>query len=161
MKANFIHFLILISIFLIVFGDDKDDVVVLKNRAWEGYQTNIGAHYYAYSPYTTEYSIVTSFIKLPNKINTNGGNRKAYISLGVLGLHGSIELGIVNSGKGWCPYSYDPNKKGLQEYKGYFGPSGTEIVGIQLEVKSNRVVIFSFNFSKIIVRSYKFMSVQN
>ena len=76
MKANLIHFLILISIFLIVFGDDKDDVVVLKNRAWEGYQTNIGAHYYAYSPYTTEYSIVTTFIKLLNKINTNGGNLK-------------------------------------------------------------------------------------
>lgn len=148
MKANFIHFLILISIFLIVFGDDKDDVVVLKNRAWEGYQTNIGAHYYAYSPYTTEYSIVTSFIKLPNKINTNGGNRKAYISLGVLGLHGSIELGIVNSGKGWCPYSYDPNKKNFQEYKGYFAPSGTEIVGIQLEVTTNRVVIFSLTFRK-------------
>lgn len=134
MKANLIYFLILISIFLIVFGDDKDDVLVLKKRAWEGYQTNIGAHYYTYSPYTTEYSIVINLIKLSNKIITNGGNRKAYISLGVLGLHGVIELGITNSGKGWCPYSYDPNKKDFQEYKGYFALSGTEIIGIQIEV---------------------------
>ena len=149
MKANLISFLIVLSTFLFVATDIGDnDAVALKNRVWEGYQTNIGAHYYAYSPYSTEYSIVTTFVKLPNRININGGKRKAYISLGVAGLNGPIELGIVYSGKGWCPFYYDANLKKYQDYTNNCAPYGTEIIGIQIKVTSRRFVIFSLTFRR-------------
>ena len=38
-------YFILIS--FIITEDVIDDVEVIKNRAWEGYETKVGAHYYA------------------------------------------------------------------------------------------------------------------
>ena len=137
-------YFILIS--FIITEDVIDDVEVIKNRAWEGYETKVGAHYYAYSPYLVGYSRITTYIKLPNKINTNNGSRNAYISSGVLGLYGAIDLGIMNSGIGWCPYSYDGNKKNFIAYKDYFAPEGTEIIGLEIEVTYQRIAIFSITF---------------
>ena len=149
MKANLIHFFILISLLLIIIADIGDnDAAVIKNRVWEGYETNIGAHYYAYSPYSTEYSTVTTFVKLPKKLNVNGGQRKAFISLGVLGLRGSIGLGIVNFGNGWCPYYSDPKKKIYKEFTNKYAPYGTDIVGIQIEVTQKKIIIFSLTFRR-------------
>ena len=91
----------------IITQDAIDDAVVIKNTVWEGYETGVGAHYYAYSPYITGYTKVTSYIKLPYSLNTNQGARNAYISFGVLGLYGSIDTGIINSGEVWKPYYYD------------------------------------------------------
>jgi len=145
MKLQLIVCFLLIS-FVINDDDVIDDVEVLKNRAWEGYETKVGAHYYAYSPYSVGYTMVTSFIKLPTKLNTNNGSRNAYISFGVLGLYGAIDMGIMNSGNGWCPYSYDGNKHEFKAYQDYFGPTGTKIVGIEIDVNSKRVATFSITF---------------
>ena len=75
-----------------------NDAVVIKNRVWDGYEKGAGAYYIAYSPYATGYSKVTSYIILPYSLDTRGGKRNAYISLGVLGINGFIDLGIMNSG---------------------------------------------------------------
>ena len=144
-------FFILIYFSLISFAlneDVIDDVEVLKNRVWEGYETKVGAHYYAYSPYITGYSKVTSYIILPDKVNTNNGARNAYISFGVLGLYGSIDTGIMNAGKGrgWCPCKYDAKKDEFIAYQNYYGPADTVIVGLTVEVLSQRIVIFSVSF---------------
>ena len=69
MKVELLLYFILIS-FILAEEDIIDDVEVLKNRVWEGYETKVGAHYYAYSPYLVGYSIVTSFITLPSHLNT-------------------------------------------------------------------------------------------
>lgn len=145
MKVELLLYFILIS-FVLNEEDIIDDVEVLKNRVWEGYETKVGAHYYAYSPYLVGYSIVTSFITLPSHLNTRSGSRNAYISFGVLGLYGSIDLGIMNSGNGWCPYHYDIKKQEFKAYKDYFAPYGTKIVGLELEVNSQRIVKFALTY---------------
>ena len=126
--------------------DIIDDVEVLKNRVWEGYETKVGAHYYAYSKYLVGYTEVTSFINLPEKLNTNNGKRNAYISFGVLGLNGAIDMGIMNSGSGWWPYKYDGNTKEFIAYKDDFAPNGTKIIGIQIKVNEDRLSTFSLSF---------------
>ena len=126
--------------------DIIDDAVVLKNIVWEGYETGVGAHYYAYSPYITDYSKVKGFIKLPNSLNTNNGKRNAYISFGVLGLYGAINTGIMNSGKGWLPFYYDMISKKIVTFKDNYVPEGTKFVNIEIEVTSLRLIIFSLKF---------------
>ena len=146
MKSSLKYFVILISSYMLIIVSSKDnDAVVLKNRVWDGYQTNIGAHYYAYSPYSTEYSIVTTYIKLPNQLYIMKGKRIAYISLGVLGLYGAIELGIANTGNGWYPYYYDNNTTKSQTYTNFNVPLMTKIIAIQIEVNSRRIIIFSLS----------------
>ena len=120
-----------------------DDAVIIKNRVWEGYETKVGAHYYAYSPYKTGYSKVMGHIILPYKLYT--GNRNAYISFGVLGINGSIDIGIMNGGNGWKPYYYDIKNKYFQSFN-EFTPFYTTIVFIQVEVFLNRKIGFSITY---------------
>ncbi len=137
--------------------DVIDDAVVIKNTVWEGYETGVGAHYYAYSPYITGYSKVTSFIKLPYSLNTNQGARNAYISFGVLGLYGSIDTGIINSGEVWKPYYYDIKNGDFVCFHDYAAPEGTTVVGIEIEVTSSRTIIFSLSFRNddlVILKSF-------
>ena len=171
MKSNLIFVLILSFFFLLATvgaweeedltdtdtdsDDNYYDVEVIKNRAWEGYQTDIGAHYYAYSPYSTEYSTVTTFVKLPKLLNTNGGKRKATISLGVAGLKGAIEIGITNNGEGWFPCYYDTQKKQFHSYKIDYPPYGVEIIAIQIDVKSNRYIYFYFSYRRASLKVVK------
>lgn len=85
-------FLLILMFLIKISGKDIiDNAVVIKNRVWDGYETGVGAHYYAYSPYLSGYSKTTSYIRLPSLLNTNGGKRNAYISFGVLGYYGSID----------------------------------------------------------------------
>ena len=58
---------IFIIALLIVFTNQEDiidNAKVIKNRVWDGYEKNTGAHYYAYSAYKTGYSKVTTYIVL-------------------------------------------------------------------------------------------------
>ena len=130
---------------LIIASSKDNDAVVLKNRVWDGYQTNIGAHYYAYSPYKTGYSKVISNIIFPFKLYT--GNRNAYISFRVLDINGSIDIGIMNGGNGWKPYYYDIKNKYFKSFN-EFAPFGTTFVYIQVEVIQNRKIEFYINFRK-------------
>ena len=145
-KIKLIKLLIVSLLISISNQDIIDDAVIIKNRVWDGYETGVGAHYYAYSPYITGYTRVTSYIQLPNSLNTNQGKRNAYISFGVLGLYGSIDTGIMNSGEGWKPYYYDINYKKFISFKEYYAPQETSIVGIEIEVTSSRKIIFSLSF---------------
>lgn len=161
MRTGFKNYLILLFLSMFIIANSKDnDAVALKNRVWDGYQTNIGAHYYAYSPYSTEYSIVTTYIKLPNQMLIMKGKRIAYISLGVAGLYGGIELGIANTGNGWCPYYYDTNTKKSQTYTNFEAPLMTAIVAIQIEVNSRRTIVFSLSYRKASLQIIKSFQVK-
>ena len=141
----------IIIILLIIFTNEEDiidDAKVIKNKVWDGYQKNTGAHYYAYSPYKTGYSRATTYIELPHDLNTNNGKRNAYISLGVLGLNGSIDLGIMNSGIGWLPYYNDCKEGNFKAFMDDIAPTGTKIVGIEIEVTITKTIIFSISFRK-------------
>jgi len=142
---------VIIIAFLILFTNEDiiDDAKVIKNRVWDGYETNTGAHYYVHSPYKTGYSKVTSYIQLPSGLNTNNGKRNAYISLGVLGLYGKIDIGIMNSGNGWLPYYNDIKRGEFKTLKDYIAPAGTKIIGIEIDVTNSRKIIFSLSFRKL------------
>lgn len=75
-----------------------------------------GAHYYAFSVESTNYTEAFSNIKLPTGFNN--GNRNGYISLGIWGSHG-IDLGLCNEGNGWFPYIYDVNHS-FSRYNDYY-----------------------------------------
>lgn len=124
--------------------EDKDDAVAIKKVVWDEYERDTGAYYIIYSQYTSIYSKVTSYIHLPTSLNTNNGKRNAYISFGVLGLHGFIDTGIINPGSGWSP-CYNLNGS-MKVEKGYSDIKGVEKVGIELEVTSSKVVKFSLSF---------------
>ena len=120
---------------------------VIKKEVWEWYETKVGAHYYAYSPYTSGYSKVKSFIKLPDELNTNHGSRNAYISFGVSGEYYSIDTGIRNNETyGWCPYYYDVNHSDFRVFDAKCAPLNTSIVEIETEVTLERMVIFSIKY---------------
>ena len=141
---------VIIIAFLILFTNEDiiDDAKVIKNRVWDGYETNTGAHYYVHSPYKTGYSKVTSYIQLPSGLNTNNGKRNAYISLGVLGLYGTIDIGIMNSGNGWLPYYNDIKRGEFKTLKDYIAPAGTKIIGIEIDVTITATAIFNISFRK-------------
>ena len=121
-----------------------DDAEVIKKEVWPGYETGGGAYYIAYSPYRTGFSTVTSYISLPTSLNTNNGKRNAYISFGVLGISGFIDMGIMNDGAGWKPF-YCLNKQ-FQSFPEYIGIKNVKIVGIEIEVLQSRNIIFSLSF---------------
>ena len=123
--------------------DKIDDVIVIKKRFWDGYQTKAGAHYYAYSPYKTGYSKVKGDIILPYTLNT--GNRNAYISFGVLGINGIVDIGIMNGGNGWRPCYYDVKNKDFHAFN-EFAPSNTTRVVIVIDVYQNRKIDFYISF---------------
>lgn len=125
---------------IITDNDIINDAVVIKNKFWDGYEKESGAYYYAYSPYITGYSKVKGYIELPNSINTNCGKRNAYISFGVLGQYGGIDIGIMNSGEGWKPFYFDVKSKKFLSFKDYIVKEAS-IAEIQIEVTSSRKVI--------------------
>lgn len=66
-----------------------------------------GAYFYAYAPMGTTYLYSFVNAKLPTSINTLNGRRAAFISLGIAGSMGGIDIGLRNVGSGWVPYTYD------------------------------------------------------
>ena len=69
-----------------IISQEFDDAEIIKKEVWPDYEKGTGAYYIAYSPYSTGYSIVTSYINLPTSLNTNNGKRNAFISFGVRGI---------------------------------------------------------------------------
>lgn len=141
---SFLFFFMIVITPNFIISQSYSDAETIKNGVWSDYETNHGAYYYAYSPYSTAYSKVTSYIYLPPSLNTNGGNRNAFISFGILGYNGFIDMGIMNSGEGWKPVYCDNGS--LQSFPEYAGISNVKIVGIEIEVLSTRKVVFSLSF---------------
>lgn len=126
--------------------DDIDSPISLKNKVWDGYETNIGAHYYAYSPYSTHYNKVRGLIQLPDSINTNFGRRNAYISFGILGINGGVNIGLINAGTGWRPFYYLIKTQKMLCYNEYCSNEETKFIEIEIEVTQERKLLASFTF---------------
>ena len=126
----FLAIIITITIPKIIYSEQIDDVVVLKNRVLPNYKKGIGAYFIAYSPYNIGYDEITTWVDLPS-LNTNDGKRKAFISLGVEGKNGYIEMGIVNSGEGWSPYYSDNGY--ITVFNGYNKFPGTKFIEMNVE----------------------------
>lgn len=126
--------------------DIIDDQFILKNKIYGICETKVGAHYYAYTPYSTEYSKVSGLIKLPESINTNYGQRNAYISFGVLGINKGINIGLINSGKGgWRPLQYFHKTQKMVCYNEYHSNEKTDYIEIIIEVTQDRQLLATFN----------------
>ncbi len=83
-----------------------DELVIIKGSAMF-HETGKGAHYYAFSSYSTTYQEAFANIKLPTSFNNANNTRNGYISLGIFGIAHGIDLGLKNDGNGWYPFSYD------------------------------------------------------
>lgn len=125
--------------------DKIDDSVSLKNKVWDGYATKVGAHYYAYGPYCTNITQVKSLLKIPDSINTNYGKRNGYYSLGVLGINGGVNIGLISSGEGgWRPYIYFHKTQQMVCYNEYHSDENTYYFEITIEVTQDRKILATF-----------------
>ena len=80
-------------------GEDIYEIEVIKNKVLEGYEKGKQAHYIAYSPERIGYNTITIYILFPT-LNTNGGERTAFIAVGIRGKYGYLDMGIMNNGTG-------------------------------------------------------------
>lgn len=84
------------------------DFVMLKgNEPVYKSAKDSGGYYYAYSPMSTGYSSCYVNIKFPTSLYTANSTRTAFVSLGITGSKGGIDIGFTNKGSGWYPYHYD------------------------------------------------------
>ena len=153
----FIFNMMLISFINIKYDNYIDNPVVLKKEIWDEYEIKVGAYYIAYTPLRDDYSKITGDIKLPVSLNINKGKRIAYITLGVLGLEGRINIGIINSNYGWTPYYYDTKKKEMKGFMDYICPEETKIVKFKLELLNLSKILFSlkyFDSNSVILNSF-------
>ncbi len=97
-----------------------DSLEVIKGSV-SSYETGVGAHYYAFGAMNTTYTEAFTNIKLPTSLNS--GNRNAYISLGIHGSLGGVDIGLTNWGDGWMPYYYDGYGSLFVTYPNYAAPS--------------------------------------
>lgn len=98
-----------------------DELVVVKGSALFQ-ESAVGAHYYAFSDYSSSYYEAFANIKLPTSYNNANNTRNGYISLGIYGSAHGIDLGLKNDGSGWYPYSYDVGQT-FTDYTAYRAPS--------------------------------------
>ena len=141
-------------------NDIIDDPIILKNGIWDGYETNVGAHYYAYSPYSAEYSKVRVLLQLPDSINTNNGKRNAYISFGIIGINGGINIGLINAGKGWRPFHYFIKTQEMFCYNEYCSNDETEFIEIEIEVTQERKLLASFTLKNSTLFPLKNLNIE-
>ena len=127
-----------------IYSEQIDDVVVLKNKVEPNYKKGIGAYFIAYSPYNIGYDTITSYIDLPSSLNTNEGKRKAFISFGVEGKNGYIEMGIVNSGDGWSPYYSDNGY--ITVFNGYNKFPNIKYIDMNVEFFYDRKMMFRLTY---------------
>lgn len=97
-----------------------DTLSVVKGSAIF-HETGVGAHYYAFGSYGTTYKEAFANVVLPTSLNN--GQRNAFISLGICGENGGVDLGITNEGSGWMPYYYDVCGHTYVTYPSYPAPS--------------------------------------
>ena len=123
-----------------------DDVAIIKGEFPKWAESGAGAHYYAHTSYTTGYSKVAGFVILPDKLETHDYKRNAYISFGVRTYWNSIDTGIRSNGKGWCPYYYNEGNGNYSYFENNCSSKDTSIVGIELEVTLERMILFTVTF---------------
>jgi len=140
-NLKFILFFILLIIQKVTLSDNIYDIEFIKNNISTEYKKGIGAYYIVYSPYRTGYTIITSYIKLPTSLNTNNGKRTAFISFGIQGKYGYIDMGIMNSGNYWTPY-YNDNGE-FKNFEYFKSNEQVKIIGLQIEIKSRNKIYFA------------------
>ena len=141
-----IIFIILVLFILIIKVKNDDTPVIVKNGIWKGYEIGVGAHYFAITPLRDDYSGITGDIKLPISLNTNKGERIPYISFGVMGLIGRINIGIILFNYGCTPFYYDNKYKKMKGFQDYNCPEETEIVKFKLELLNSSKILFSLKY---------------
>ena len=141
-----IIFIIFVLFILIINVKNDDTPVILKNEIWKEYEIGVGANYFAITPLRDDYSGITGDIKLPISLNTNKGERIPYISFGVMGLIGRINIGIILFNYGCTPFYYDNKYKKMKGFQDYNCPEETEIVIFKLELLNSSKIIFSLKY---------------
>ena len=144
---NHILFLIILIITKIQVGNNSEDIYeteIIKNKILYDYKKGSGAYYIAYSPFRDDYNRITSYVRLPTFVETNDGKRDGFISFGIQGQYGYIDMGIMNSGKGWKPY-YNDNGD-LISFDDYTSKEDVKLIGIDVKIQSKKKVIFAVSF---------------
>jgi len=142
-----ILFLIILIITKIQACNNSEDIYeteIIKNKILYDYKKGSGAYYIAYSPFRDDFIDVTSFVRLPTKIETNNGTRTGFISFGVQGQYGYIDMGIMNSGKGWKPY-YNDNGD-LISFDDWTAKDDVKIMGLEIEIYTKKIINFYVSF---------------
>ena len=145
----FLLFFIIITFKKVETSEDIYETEIIKNRTFEGYEKGKGAYYIAYSPYRTGFTLVSTYIQLPSSLslNTTKGRRNAFISLGIQGKYGYIDMGIMNTGDYWMPYYNDNGELKINETVG--SDSKTKLVGIVIEFNNNKQLKCSFGYREL------------
>lgn len=118
-----------------------DDVVVLKGSPLFT-EKGVGAHYYAFSGYSSAYSEAFANIKLPTGFKNNNGARNGYVSLGIYGSQHGIDMGLCNEGDGWFPYIYDVGHT-FTTFKAYKAPSSaTNAIMVVKPINTTTVAMY-------------------
>ena len=147
---------ILFLILLIIISNEKEEISediyeteIIKNKFFEGYGKGKGAYYIAYSPYSSGFTSAITYIELPSSFSLNAtkGKRKAFISLGIQGKYGYIDIGIMNSKGFWIPF-YNDNGE-IKSYEEIGNIEEAKIVGIVIELISNKKLKCSFGYREI------------
>ena len=148
--TNNILFLIILIITKIQVGNNSEDIYeteIIKNKILYDYKKGSGAYYIAYSPFRDDYTRVTSYVRLPTFVETNDGKRDGFISFGIQGQYGYIDMGIMNSGKGWKPY-YNDNGD-LISFDDDIAKKEVKIMGLEIQVESKKKVFFAVSYRDI------------
>ena len=143
-----ILFLILIIITTIIRDvynfEDIYETEIIKNKILYEPKKGSGAYYIAYSPFRDDYTCITSYVRLPTFVETNDGKRDGFISFGIQGQYGYIDMGIMNSGKGWKPY-YNDNGD-LISFDDYTSNEDVKYMGLQIDIYSKKKASFYVSF---------------
>jgi len=142
-----ILFLIILIITKIQACNNSEDIYeteIIKNKILYENKKGSGAYYIAYSPFRDDYNRVTSHVRLPTKIETNNGTRTGFISFGIQGQYGYIDMGIMNSGNGWKTY-YNDNGE-IKSYDDRTANEDVKIITLDIcEIKKKKIV-FAVSF---------------
>ena len=147
-RNNILFLIILITVK--IEGNNSEDIYeteIIKNKILYDYKKGSGAYYIAYSPFRDDYTRVTSYVRLPTFVETNDGKRDAFISFGIQGQYGYIDMGIMNSGKGWKPY-YNDNGD-LISFDDDIAKKEVKIMGLDIQVESKKKVFFAVSYRDI------------
>ncbi|HAN21061.1 MAG: hypothetical protein A2Y15_07695 [Clostridiales bacterium GWF2_36_10] len=97
-----------------------------------------GAHYYVQSSYSNTYSSASATVDL-SSIQINQRNslgtvvRNAYICLGYVTAYRTMDIGLANTGNGWCAYAW--------------GPSATPVITTNMGVVDSTATTVTFSIS--------------
>ena len=133
---NQLLFLIILITTKIQVGNNSEDIYeteIMKGEILYDYKKGSGAYY------RDDYNRITSYVRLPF-VETNDGKRDAFISFGIQGQYGYIDMGIMNSGKGWKPY-YNDNGD-LINFDDDIAKKEVKIMGLEIQVESKKKVFF-------------------